>query len=388
MVKNIKSYYLYPLLFILFLVIYYFSSEGNTPYNHFTLLADSFLKGKLYIEALAPWLEKIPIDATRFYVANPPMPAILAIPFVFLFGKDFPQQYLAHLLGAGLVLLTMAMSYKIKNDIKLAVWSGLLTGLGTIIWFMSSNGSVWYLGQITGAFFLTWSILEMLGKKRPLLMGILLGCTYLARNNIAIAFPLIVFMDWKKFKEIKNMAVLVIAFLAIAGIDFAYNFQRFGNIFERGYNLIPGVATSSWFPKGIWHPSYFIKNINIMFLALPKILPGFPYLEPSWRGMAIWLTTPAFIYAFASSIKERVVKLFWLGLTAILLIVTMHGGTGFAQFGYRFAVDFYPFLIYLTILGVKNQGGPKWHHWMLLTIGILVNLWGVLLINKFGFVGW
>jgi hypothetical protein len=60
---------------------------------------------------------------------------------------------------------------------------------------------------------------------------------------------------------------------------------------------------------------------------------------------------------------------------------------GWTQFGYRYAIDFYPFLTLLTIKGVTKTG-LRWHHWLLLFIGILVNAWGVIFINKLGFVGW
>ena len=64
----------------------------------------------------------------------------------------------------------------------------------------------------------------------------------------------------------------------------------------------------------------------------------------------------------------------------------MHGGTGWAQFGYRFAVDFYPFLF--LIIANNFQGCKLGRvHWLLLFVSIFVNLWGVLWINKFGWVG-
>ena len=138
-------------------IVYLFTSAGNTPFNHFTLLADSFLKGHLHIEGNYPWLEKVPIDDNKFYVVNPPMPALLAIPFVFFFGKGFPQQYIAHLIGICISIITFYISLRIKKSLRLAVWSSLLVGLGSIIFYMSSVGSMWYLGQITGVFFMSLS---------------------------------------------------------------------------------------------------------------------------------------------------------------------------------------------------------------------------------------
>jgi len=369
-------------------IIYFSTSGGNTPYNHFVLLADAFLKGNFFVEGIYPWIEKAPLDETRFFIVNPPMPAILLIPFVKIWGLTFPQQLFAHLIGIGLTISTFLLSLKIKNDSKLAIWSALLIGLGSIVWFLSTVGSVWYLGQITSALFLTLAIIEILGKKRPVLLGILLGATYLSRIHLALTFPIFAFLIWRENKKFIPLILFSIPILMFIGFDFFYNFSRYGTIFNRGYFLIPGTQSEPWFSKGIMHPSYIIEDLKIAFLAMPKFISEFPYIRPSWAGMAIWLTTPAFIFSFWAGIKKQIVKLFWLCIGLVFTIVGLHGGTGFAQFGYRFAVDFYPFLTYLTILGVANQKGPRWYHWFFLVFGIIVNLWGVLWINKFGWVGW
>lgn len=371
--------------FFLALIIYLVTSGGNTPYDYFTRLAHSFLQGRYWLTENPSWLsELIPVGNNRFYVVYPPMPAILLIPFVAILGKTFPQQFLAHLIGAGLVILTMKLSYLIKKSNLLAIWSGLLIGFGTIVWFLSSNGSAWYLGQITAAFFLTAALVESLDKKRSFLVGIFLGAAYLSRSHIILSLPLFIFLLKGKNKEILKLFSTLAIFI---GFDFIYNFVRFNVPWNKGYFLIPGILNEPWFSKGILHPSYIIEDLKIAFLAMPKILNRSPYVRPSWAGMAIWLTTPAFIFSLKAPWKEKIVKLSWLAILLIFLVVGVHGGTGFAQFGYRFAVDFYPFLIFLTIKGVAKTGLKKWH-WLLLVLGIVVNLWGVIWINKFGWVSY
>lgn len=379
------------LILLFFFLSYFLTSGGNTSHNYFTLLADSFLKGKYWLTENPPWLsELIPAGANKFYVVYPPMPAILAIPFVALFGKDFPQQYLAHILGAGIVILTMRLSLLIKKDYRLAIWSGILVGFGSIIWFLSSVGSSWYLGQITGAFFLTAALVEALAKKRSFFVGVFLGAAYLSRINIILAAPFIYFLMEKKIKASFRLVGLALGFAPFFLFNAFYNHIRFGVIWDKGYFLLPLVLNETnapWFIKGVMHPSYILDNLRVAFWSFPKILGHFPYLQPSWLGMAIWLTTPAFIYSVLSPIKDRVTKTSWLAILIIFLSVAMHGGTGFAQFGYRFAVDFYPFSVLLTIKGAARTG-LKQHHWLLLAAGVLVNLWGVIWINKFGWVSY
>lgn len=384
--------------FIISLIIYFISSAGKTPFDYFTRLSDSFLAGKYYLTENPPWLsELIPAGAnnqslasqnpSKFFVVYPPMPALLAIPFRFIFGEGFQQQYLAHILGAGIVFLTMLISWTIKRSKALAIWSGLLVGVGSIIWYMSASGSVWYLGQISAAFFLTAAIYEGLSKKRPFLVGIFLGAAFLSRLHTILSLPLFLYLLYDKgwFKKYFYLGLGILPFMAF---NFYYNFIRFGTIFDQAYFLLPGILNEldkPWFAKGVINISYIPNNIQAMFWTFPKILQTFPYIQPSWAGLAIWITTPAFVYSLWAPIKENIVKISWISILLIFLVVASHGGTGWAQFGYRFAVDFYPILTLLTIKAV-SKGKLIWHHWLLLVIGIIVNLWGVIWINKFGWV--
>ena len=374
------------LFFAFSLIIYFLTSAGHTPYDYFTRLSDAFLSGKNYLTENPSWLsELIPAGPGKFYVAYPPMAAILSMPFRFLFKNIFFQEYLSQLLGAGMVAITMLISWKIKKDIKLLVWVGILSSVGTITWFLSATGSSWYLGQITAAFFLTLALWKGLDRKEPFLVGLFLGAAYLSRLHIIFSLPLFLYLfsdkDW-----FKNIFLLGLGIAPFVFFDFYYNFSRFGTIFDKGYYLIPGVLEEPWFSKGLFDLSYIPDNVKIMLGALPRLSKESPYITPSWTGLAIWITTPSFVYAFWANIKEKLVRYSWVSILLISLVIFAHGSTGFAQFGYRFAVDFYPVLIFLTIKGVAKKK-LRWHHWLLLLIGVLVNAWGVIFINKFGLVG-
>jgi hypothetical protein len=380
-----KSFWLI-FIFIISATIYFITSSGKTPYDYFTRLADAFIHGRYWLTENPPWLsELIPAGPEKYFVVYPPMPAIIAMPFVFLFGKNFPQQLMAHILGAGIAVLTVAISWKIKKDKKLAIWSALLVGFGTIIWFLSSVGSSWYLGQISACFFLTAAILEAISKKRPLLIGILLGAAYLSRIQTILSLPF--FLYQLKKKEINHYLVFAIGTSPFFIFNSIYNFVRFDVPWDKAYTLIPGLFNEPWYSEGLFNLSYIPNHLKIILLGLPIFKNTFPYLFPSWAGLAIWITTPAFVYSLFAPLKERLVQLSWLTIFLISLVIFSHGTTGFAQFGYRFAVDFYPFLIFLTIKGVVKTG-LRWHHWFLLILGIIVNLWGVIWINKLGWVSY
>jgi hypothetical protein len=379
-------------LFLFAIIIYFITSAGNTPYNYFTRLADAFLHGRYWLEEQPPWLsELVPAEGERYYTIQPPMPAILSIPLVAIFGKNFPQQYIAHFLGAGLVILTAKVAYLIKGGKKLALWGGLLIGFGSIVWYLSARGSVWYLGQVSAAFFLTAALAEALSKKRASLIGAFLGAAYLSRLHTILSLPFFLYLlDSKPSldkQKLKKYFLLFTGILPFLGFDAIYNFVRFNVPWDKGYFLVPGILDEPWFSRGMLNPIYIVDHLKLLFWSFPKLQPSFPYIQPSWMGLAIWITTPAFVFSLRSPAKEGQTKMAWLAIFLIFLLLALRGGTGWTQFGYRYAVDFYPFLTLLTIKGVARDG-LKWHHWFLLALGILVNLWGVLWINKFGWVSY
>ena len=374
--------------FFISFIVFFLTSAGKTPFDYFTRLSSSFLSGKYYLTENPPWLsELIPGGPGKFFVVYPPMPAILSTPFTLVFGNRFQQQYLAHLLGAGIVVLTMMISWTVKKDKNIALWAGILAGFGNIIWFLAATGSSWYLGQVTYAFFLTFALYESLNKKRPLLVGTLLGAAFLSRIHTIISLPIFLYLLYQK-DWFKTYAKIALGIFPFALFNFGYNFTRFGTVWDQAYFLLPKVLNEldkPWFSKGVVNIAYIPNNLQAIFWSFPIILKHPPYIQPSWSSLAIWITTPAFIFAMFSPLKEKLTQFLWLSVLSIFAIVATHGGTGWAQFGYRFAVDFYPFLLLLTIRGVVKTG-LKPIHWVLLFISVVVNLWGVLWINKFGWV--
>ena len=81
-----------------------------------------------------------------------------------------------------------------------------------------------------------------------------------------------------------------------------------------------------------------------------------------------------------SKIKDKVTLSSWFGILSIAVVIFTNAATGWG-FGYRYAVDFYPFLFLLTVRGMGSD--LKWYHKILIIIGVIVNLVGVLAINKF-----
>jgi hypothetical protein len=230
----------------------------------------------------------------------------------------------------------------------------------------------------------------------PFITGIFLGAAYWCRLPTILSFPFFLAMYHNRGDTESNKTNIINSFDLRAIIHFClgvgiflalnslYNYLRFGTVMDVSYFLIPGILEEPWHQKGIFDITYIPRHIRAILFSLPIIKSEVPYIYSSFTGLAIWITTPAFIYALLADIRTRIAIGCWLSIFIISIADFTHGTWGFAQFGYRFAMDFYPFLFILTIMGIGND--IKWHHKLLISIGIIVNFWGILWIYKFGWV--
>lgn len=369
-------------LFLGVFLAYLISSNGETPYNYFSLLADAFSKGRFYVTTSTIALsELIPIGAGKYLVPYAPMPAIILTPFAFFWHLNTPQTLASILMGATLSVITFKIAYKITNSRDKAFYLAILISFGTNVWYTASVGSSWYFAQIVAAVFLSAAILSSLSNKSYFLTGFLLSLAYLARPHVLLSLPFFVF--YKKFK-FKNLLKLGIGILPALIFNVFYNFNRFGVVWDKGYTLIPGVLNEPWFEKGIFNVQYIPRHLKVIFTSLPHITNHFPYLLPDQIGMALWITTPAFLIFVKSDVHSRLTKISLLSAFLVAIPILMHGSTGFTQFGYRFAIDIYPFL-FVILAGILRIKQLNKRLYLLLVISVIINLWGVLFINKLGF---
>lgn len=368
-------------LFFITLLIYGLSYRGEgAVYNYYVLLADAFLHGRIYLTVNPPWLNELVEINNRFYVVSPPMPAILLMPFVFLFGTSFPQPILSIIIGSLNVVLSFLVVKKYFNDEKLALWLSILFGFGTIHWYHAQVGSSWYIAHIVAVFFTYLMLLSIKINKSIFLIGLLIGFSFLARlpTILAVIFPLIYLRE--KFIRINYLVLLGLGLLLGLAINSLYNLGSFGSPFNIGYTLIPGILDEPWYKYGLVSFKYIPIHLQELFFSLPKFKSEFPFIIPSLFSMSIFFTTPAFLLAFFANFKKRLEFAALISILLISLPNLMHGGNGFVQFGYRHTLDFIPFLVLLTASGIKTV---TWWKKALIITSILINLWGVLMISFF-----
>ncbi len=389
------------LLFAVAFVIYYFTGEGHpTYYNYYVRLGDAFLHGRLYLLDNPSWLNELVPNpfGPGYYVVYPPLPAILMTPLVAIWGLNLNQTLVSVFFGS----LTVVVAYFVAKDVtkrpyaekpksqSVYVWFAVLFGFGTIFWWLSSNGSVWLIAQVISAFFLLLAIHEAFNKARPLVMGLLVGASFWCRlpTILGILFfaDLIISkqqsLNWTRRirSSIKPLLLLAVGAGVFIVLDVAYNYARFKAFFDVAYWLIPGVLNEPWYSHGLFSLLYIPVNLAPFLTGLPTFNLTAPFMHAPIQGIAIWFTTPAFIFALRSKLKDAVTISAWVAIFATAGVILTKGLSGWG-FGYRYAVDFYPFLFILTIKGMGTS--LRWYHKILIILGIIVNLWGTIAFNRF-----
>ena len=408
--KTGKTAAILVILFVAAFLVYWETGTGQpTPYNYYVRLSDAFLHGRLYLldnqnppEHFIKWLnELIPNPhGTGWYVVYPPLPAFLMTPFVAVWGAKLNQTVFGLFFAAATVPLVYLVARSVsKKPAEIAcvtpkrstyVWYAALFGFGTLFWYLASLGSVWLIAQVISAFFLFLALYEAFNKNRPWLIGLLVGASYWCRLPTilgifffaALAVSQQENQKWTgKFKSaLPKLAQMAAGAGVFVVFDFIYNYVRFGTVFDVGYWMIPGVLNEPWFSHGHFSLLYIADNLRPFLTGLPQLTSTAPYILVPMAGMAIWFTTPAFIFALKSKLRDPVTWWSWLAVFCIAAVIFTNAATGWG-FGYRYAMDFYPFLFVLTVRGMGTN--LKWYHKLLIILGIVVNAWGVIAINKF-----
>ena len=372
--------------------VYHASLPGPTPFDHYVRLADAFLHGRADLIDPPSYLE-VTTFRGRHYMIPPPFPAILILPYVAVAGLAANQSLVSHLVGAlaaGLLLLLGARLMPHRRDV---LWLGTLAAFGTILWYLSAVGSSWFFSHAVVGVALTLGVLETLGRGRPTLVGLAVAAAYWTRFPTILTLAFFVpataprwapegLRRWRRI-DLGYLVWMGAPVAAAIALNAAYNWGRFGTIADIAAAVRPGIFEETWFARGLFHWSYIPRHLHILFAQLPLVVDHPPYLLVPLTGLAIWLTTPVFLYALRAPLGRETLAA-WGGIAAVAAVDFCFGNPGVLQFGYRFATDFYPLLFLLTLRGMR--GRVPLAAKVLIASGVAVNLWGVLW-TRWGWVG-
>lgn len=361
--------------------------------SHFIYLADGWLHGHLYVNDIPPGLADDTQYKGHWYVAFPPLPAILLLPVVAIFHLSYQAIItLAFSVCMGVlniwlmlqVLTRLVRNHAIGEKFATVAWLLVLFTLGTELVYVTMKGSVWFVAHVVATTFLLLYMSEMFGKRRAWLAAIFLGLAALSRSTTLFTFPFFLVLTF----ALERQQPLALArqwtiFGAVLGVFIVgmllYNQARFGSLLDFGYNTmnVNPLVGKDLHTYGQFNKHFVRTNLRYMLLEPPKIINKFPYLTFNPFGTSIFLTMPALLFAFLG-FRHREQRWLAASLAAACVLpvaaLLLYFNTGWYQFGYRFALDFLPFLFLLAALGMSSH--PTWREKLLITLSVLLNLWG------------
>jgi hypothetical protein len=376
--------------------------------DYYVPLADAFLHGRLFVLDHPSWLNELVPFGGHYYVVYPPVPAVLLMPLVLVFGPTLDQARVSIGLGAIDVALAGAVAYRVVGP-RRWIWLlfAVLFGFGTTLWYSVQSGNSWHFAHVCATFFLLLAILDTQRDGPPWRIGLLLGGATLSRLPTVLAVPFfLAYFAWRADRQ-RRAGPAGATFGALRGregtirsarLDWsrlvldagtfglalaipllaygAYNVARFGEPSQEGYNLIPGLMQEYQYRYGFLAVQSIGRNLFAMLLQVPKQVDTFPFIQPRvLGGLSIFLTTPAFIWAFRAHGPTWFEVGAWVSILAIIVPIVLHADPGGAQFGYRYAIDFYPFAFLLMIHGMRGHLNAERRAAIILCF--LVNAWGM-----------
>ncbi|MEO8458231.1 MAG: hypothetical protein ABI559_10500, partial [Chloroflexota bacterium] len=181
-------------------------------------------------------------------------------------------------------------------------------------------------------------------------------------------------LSWAGLKNrawLKDAAWFLAGLVPFAVLTLIYNYARFHNALDSGYQTVYGsyIHTDNkysffrvLFPHAAAYHLFDPRNIpwhlQALLLLTPQVHSDFPFLRASPYGMSILLTSPAFVYAFLVKRKSALSPACWLAIACVCALLFMHYSQGWVQYGYRFLLDFAPFLLILTAFGFDDNATP------------------------------
>ena len=436
------------LIFLAMLAIYVVSNPDRSNfYNHFVWQASAWLEGQAgirfpvtatptspgndYFQDVLPILNPSGSIPGRALIPFPPLPAVLLLPFVAIFGLNTNGQLIATFLGAMDVALAFWVLGRLNLDRPVRLASTIFLGLGTVMWYAAELGSTWFLAHVV-AVGLTLAAIGLVleadpraalgdedaplpettapGRwfraldRRQLLAGFLFGLACTARLTVVFGAPFFILVggggSWRR----RALAAGLGAAVPI-GLLVLYNLATTGHLVHPGYDYLYGVETVSY-PQldyhpgwGIEDPRYLLQNLPLMLAGPPDILPPCldsaarnwfsatcPIIAPRDVGMGLFLTSPGWLLGFRAVRwwgLDRLVSGCLLAVVAIATVNLMHFSQGWVQFGYRFSNDFAPFALILVALVLQAS---RWRTvgYVLIGASMVINLWGVAWGHLFG----
>jgi hypothetical protein len=369
--------------------------------GHYLYLARHLSQGDLTVDSLpSRYQDHVEWDGHK-YLPLGPLPGVLLIPFLPLANPETTKDvvwvgYLFTALNVWLFWRVLGLA-GVRDERR--GWTTLLFFGGTTYLSVAAVGTSWFFAHVVVTTFLLAAMAETLGMRRAWLVGLYMGLAGLTRMTALFALPFFLWMFWRGRREeteprhgteraplpLREAGLLAAGLAVPLALLFAYNYARFGNILESGYAhaVLVNPVLAEALSHGLFSVVHIPKNLFMMLLQGPLPYPNenaavltFPYVQPSQWGMGLFFVTPALVYAFRAPLRSPLVQACWIAVLAIMVPVITYYGIGWIQFGFRYALDFFPFLMVLVALGLPRPMTVLSR--ALVLVSVAVSVWGTL----------
>ena len=389
--------------------IYLFLASGlglnlfeHSAHDSYTLAAMRWREGHIALGQDYPWLE-LAIYEGDYYVSFPPFPTVPMWLLTFIFGENTPSM----LVNFAMFLMSTLLGFRTARALgrgpeEAGAWAVGWT-CGCNLLEVSLYGGVWNMAQGM-AFCLTmlcvYGMAVMRVQRRwryiaPIAIACAVGC----RPFQAVYVPAVLLAiydaagadggqgEHSEWKRVVRCVPYVVVPGLIAVAYGAYNYVRFGEIFEFGHNYLPEFVQAE---DGQFSLAYVGKNIaNI--LRLPEIDAEGRLNFPHGFGFAFYIANPLYIVVVLRLIEAlyRRVRhqehtlyaldaLLLLGGGAHFFLLLLHKSFGGWQFGTRYLIDLVPMLGFFAL---RRGKGIRTVEGMILIFAVCFNVYGTVVFH-------
>ena len=386
-------------IFVLCSGVYGATSAGRllrpSPNNHYVHLAEAWLQGRLDIGGDPPgtndWacfdtLDRGPCpegrysfsgpdsERYRWYVSFPPLPAILLLPFVAVFGLGtLDALFWVLFAGLGPMVLFLVLRFlresgqsqrSVRDDLLV---SGLFA-VGSVYYFVAVQGTVWFAAHVVATVFICLYLLFSFGARRPAAAGIALGLAFLCRPATLLLAPFFLVQAVSTEKEgsrqtsssqtpvLQALARFALPLALIVAATMWHNTARFGDPFEFGHRFLQVRWRSRIETWGLFSTHYLPRNLTVFLLSVPWLMQSSPFVRISRHGLALWFSSPNLLWSLWPKKLDATTLALWAGVLPTAICTLLYQNTGWIQFGYRFSLDYLPLLFVLVALSGRRFG--------------------------------
>ncbi|MBY0273998.1 hypothetical protein K2Z84_01560 [Candidatus Binatia bacterium] len=356
-------------------------TPAHSVYDGPVRLARELAQGRTYLPQFVPWIEMYRHDG-RDYLAYPPMVSMLLVPWALVTGGRGGQPPFNSLLIFGSAVLLFRLMRRLDGMRALAPYAAIAYVLGTPVLYSAYSGNTWLLMHSEGNFFLLLALVLALARERWFLAGLSFMTAVQTRYVLALAGPVFALLllsgAWRRRSVatlLRGGAAFAVGMIPPLAAALAFQWWTLGDALMSPY-------MAGWNQWGLRGPQfgtqYFATNWPVYTYLHPELTRSFPYLRFDAAGQSPFVMSPFFLGVLLLDLRKSFVRMLLPSLIAMQCFYLVYFGSGYAQYGARYAQDFYPLLLPVAFSAFARPGrGWRIVLTVLLVWAVVLNVYGV-----------